>query len=86
MASVVTLTMIVAFLFMEGLPIFSKISVKAFIFGKYWYPTSSPADFGIFPLIIASLSVTFVSSVISYLLGLLCLFLAEIASSGARNL
>ncbi len=86
MASIFTLALIVAFLFMEGLPIFSKVSVKDFIFGKYWYPTSDPADFGIFPLIIASLSVTVLSSVISIPLGVAsALFLAEIASRRARE-
>jgi phosphate transport system permease protein len=86
-ASVLILGLIVVFLFMEGLPIFSKVSVKDFIFGIYWYPTDDPADFGIFPLIIASLSVTLVSSVISIPLGLSsALFLAEIASRKVREI
>ena len=87
LASIITLGMIVAFLFMEGLPIFSKISVFDFIFGQDWYPTDDPADFGIFPLIIASLSVTVVSSVISIPLGVLtALFLAETASQKVREI
>jgi phosphate transport system permease protein len=57
-ASISILALIVIFLFMEGLPIFSKVTVKDFIFGRYWYPTSEPPDFGIFPLIIASIAVT----------------------------
>jgi phosphate transport system permease protein len=51
-ASVSVLLMITLFLFVEGLPIFSRVSVKDFIFGQYWYPTSDPPDFGIFPLIV----------------------------------
>ena len=87
LVSILTLGLIVAFLFMEGLPIFSKVSVKDFIFGKYWYPTSDPPDFGIFPLIIASLAVTFTSSVISIPLGVLsALFLAETASRRVREI
>ncbi|MBN1905782.1 MAG: phosphate ABC transporter permease subunit PstC [Deltaproteobacteria bacterium] len=87
LASGLTLGLIVVFLFMEGLPIFSKVSVKDFIFGIYWYPTDDPADFGIFPLIIASLSVTLVSSVISIPLGISsALFLAEIASRRVREI
>ena len=87
LASIVTLGLIVAFLFMEGLPIFGKASVKDFIFGKYWYPTSDPPDFGIFPLIIASLAVTLTSSVISIPLGVLtALFLAETASQKVREI
>ncbi len=87
LASIVTLSLIIIFLFMEGLPIFGKVTVREFVFGKYWYPTSDPADFGIFPLIIASLAVTSVSSVISIPLGVLtALYLAEIASQRLREI
>ena len=86
LASIVTLALIVAFLFMEGLPIFGKVSVKDFIFGHYWYPTDDPADFGIFALIIASLSVTVVGSLISIPLGVMtALYLAEVASACVRE-
>jgi len=50
MASITTLFLIMVFLFREGLPIFKTVSVKEFVFGHYWYPTSEPPDFGIFPL------------------------------------
>lgn len=84
--SILTLGLIVLFLFMEGLPIFSKVTVKDFIFGRYWYPTYDPPDFGIFPLIVASLAVTFLSSAISIPLGVLsALFLAETASQRLRE-
>jgi len=86
LASITTLGLIVVFLFMEGLPIFAKVSIKDFIFGKYWYPTDDPADFGIFPLIIASLAVTGVASMISIPLGVMtALYLAEVASSRVRE-
>ena len=87
LASITTLALIVIFLFTEGLPIFAKVSVKDFIFGQYWYPTADPPDFGIFPLIVASIAVTVVSSVISIPLGVLtALYLAEAASSSVREL
>jgi phosphate transport system permease protein len=71
---------------MEGLPIFSKVSIKDFIFGKYWYPTDDPADFGIFALIVASLAVTAVASAISIPLGVMtALYLAEVASARVRE-
>ena len=71
---------------MEGLPIFSKVSIKDFIFGKYWYPTDDPADFGIFALIVASLAVTAVASAISIPLGVMtALYLAEVASVRVRE-
>ena len=87
LASITILGLIVLFLFMEGLPIFGKVSVKDFLFGIYWYPTSDPPDFGIFPLIIASLAVTAISSLISIPLGVLtALYLAESASTRAREI
>jgi len=47
---------------------------------QYWYPTSSPPDFGIFPLIVASIAVTLVSAVISIPLGVMtAIYLAELA-------
>ena len=78
LASIMTLALIVVFLFMEGLPIFSKASVKDFIFGSLWYPTDDPPEFGIFALIMGSVAVTIVSSVMSIPMGVLtALYLAE---------
>ena len=81
MASITTLFLILVFLFKEGLPIFKTVSIKDFVFGQYWYPTSEPPGFGIFPLIVASVTVTTVSAVISIPLGVMtAVYLAEIAS------
>jgi len=86
-ASVTILLMITLFLFVEGMPIFGKVSVKDFVFGQYWYPTSDPPDFGIFPLIIGSLAVTFLSAAISIPLGVAtAVYLAEIAKPKVREL
>ena len=85
-ASITVLGLILLFLFMEGLPIFKDVSVKDFLFGKYWYPTDDVPDFGIFPLIIASLAVTVLSSFISIPLGVMtAIYLAECASYRARE-
>lgn len=79
--SILVLSLIVLFLFMEGIPIFSRVSVPGFIFGREWYPASSPPDFGIFPLLAASVAVTLLSAAISIPLGVMtALYLAEIAS------
>jgi phosphate transport system permease protein len=86
-ASVAILLMITVFLFMEGIPIFKEVSVKDFIFGRYWYPTSDPPDFGIFPLIVGSVSVTLISALISIPLGVMtAVYLAEIATARIREL
>ncbi len=87
LASITTLFLIALFLFVEGIPIFKVVSVPDFVFGEYWYPTDDPPEFGIFPLIIASVAVTVVSSVISIPLGVLtALYLAEGASARIREL
>lgn len=79
--------MIMVFLFMEGVPIFNKVSVKDFLFGHYWYPTDDPPDFGIFPLIVASIAVTVISAIVSIPLGVMtAIYLAEIASLKIREL
>ena len=80
-ASITILALIMLFLFREGLPIFKTVSVKNFLFGQFWYPTSDPADYGILPLILASLAVTGLSAMISIPLGIMtAIYLAEIAS------
>ncbi|OQX27810.1 MAG: phosphate ABC transporter permease subunit PstC [Desulfobacteraceae bacterium IS3] len=96
-ASVAILFMIMVFLFMEGIPLFFREfspadefvikigkfieGIRSFLFGMYWYPTSDPPDFGILPLILASVSVMAVSAVISIPLGVMtAIYLAELAS------
>jgi phosphate transport system permease protein len=87
LASVTTLGLIVFFLFMEGLPILGKVSFMDFLFGRLWYPTSDPPEFGIFPLISASIAVTAVSSAMSIPLGVMtAIYLSEIATPRAREI
>ena len=87
LASITILFLIVLFLFVEGIPIFKVVSVRGFLFGQYWYPTAEPPDFGIFPLIMASVAVTVVSAIIAFPLGVMtAIYLAEIASFRLREL
>ncbi len=85
--SLVSLLGIMLFLFYEGLPIFDTVSVTSFIFGEWWYPTSDPPDFGIFPLLMGSFAVTILASLIAVPLGVLtAAYLTEIASSSVRRI
>ncbi len=87
LSSIVALGLIMLYLFIEGLPIFKVVSVTDFLFGHYWYPTSEPHAFGIFPLIVASLAVTALSSAIAIPLGVMtAIYLAEIASRRTRDI
>ena len=77
---------IVIFLFMEGLPLFSEYSFFDFLFGSLWYPTEEPGLFGIFPLLVASLAVTVLSSLLAVPMGVLtAVYLTEIAHPNVRR-
>jgi phosphate transport system permease protein len=85
--SILVLFMILVFLFIEGIPILNKVSVVHFLFGKEWYPTSSPPDFGILPLLVASIAVTVLSALMAIPLGVMtAIYLAEIASARIREI
>lgn len=69
------------------MPVLETISLKHFLTGHDWYPTEDPPSFGIFPLIIGSVSVTLLAAVMAIPLGILCaVFLSEIASSRLRSI
>lgn len=85
--SILVLSLILLFLLVESVPIFNKVSVVNFLFGHEWYPTASPPDFGVFPLLTASVAVTIISAVISIPLGVMtAIYLAEIAAARAREI
>ena len=72
---------IILVLFKEGLPIFKQVKLGEFIFGRAWYPTYSPPEFGIFPLILASVWVTFGALFVCVPLGIgSALYLNELAT------
>ncbi len=85
-SSLLALAGIVIFLFMEGLPLFSEYSFFDFLFGSLWYPTEEPGLFGIFPLLVASLAVTVLSSLLAVPMGVLtAVYLTEIAHPNVRR-
>ena len=80
-ASLIFLVGIVIVLFKEALPIFKKVKALEVIFGKFWYPTYDPPEFGIFPLILASVWVSVGAMLVCVPLGVgSALYLNEIAS------
>ncbi len=79
--SITLLFLIMLFLFMEGIPVFEHVSVKEFIFGSFWYPTDDDPAFGIFPLIVGSLTVAVFSATLAIPLGIMtAVYIAEIAN------
>ena len=79
--SILFLLGIVIVLFKEGLPIFKVTNLGEFLFGKFWYPTSEPPEFGILSLILGSFLVTLGALVISVPLGVAsAIYISEVAS------
>lgn len=78
--SIIILAGIIVTLFKEGLVIFKEYGVLEFIGGKSWYPTHEPAEFGVLPLLIGSLTVTGVTMIIAIPLGVgSALYISEVA-------
>lgn len=85
--SLLVLFLIMIFLFVEGIPILKEISLIDFLFGQEWYPTAEPPQFGIFPLILASVSVTLVASIMAVPLSIaIAIYLSEIAPPMAKKI
>lgn len=67
--SVVAVIMICRFIFVNGVPAISEIGLKDFIFGRVWKPRQDL--YGIFPMIVASIYVTFGAVAVGVPIGLL---------------
>ncbi|MFA5259854.1 MAG: phosphate ABC transporter permease subunit PstC [Candidatus Omnitrophota bacterium] len=80
-SSLLFLIGIILVLMKEGLPIFKTVTPVQFLSGKSWYPTYSPAEFGILPLILASVWVSAGAMLVCVPLGVgSALYLNELAS------
>lgn len=83
--SLVLLLGIVIVLFKEALPVFKHVGFFEFVFGKEWYPTYEPPDFGILSLIVGSFTVMVGATIVSVPLGIgSALYLHELASYKQR--
>jgi len=85
--SIIFVVLIFFFLFKEGISFFKDFSIVKFIAGKFWYPSSSPAQFGILPLIVGSVLVTAGACIIAVPIGVAsALFISEVAPKGIRDI
>lgn len=85
-SSLIFLVGIIIVLFKEGFPIFKAVKAGDFLFGRFWYPTYDPPEFGILPLILASFWVTLGALFVCVPLGIgSALYLNEIASFRQRS-
>lgn len=86
-SSIFFLTGIVFVLFREGFPIFKKVGVFKFIFGRDWSPTYDPASFGILPLLTGSIVVTLGAMVFSVPIGISsAIFISYILPKKLKNI
>ena len=85
LSSISALALITVFIIMQGAPIIAKVGFFKFVFGMEWAP--SQGKFGIFPMIVGSLSVTLGAVVIGVPIGICCsIFLSEFAPATLRNI
>ncbi|KAF0133052.1 MAG: phosphate transport system permease protein [Candidatus Saganbacteria bacterium] len=85
-ATILFVVLIFVFLLKEGLSLFSEVSLTSFLFSKNWYPISDPPQFGILPLIMGSILVTFGAIVISVPLGVAAaVYISEVAPKSIRT-
>jgi len=84
LSSISVLALITIFIFVKGAPIFGQVGVINFVFGMSWAP--SQGEFGIFPMIVGSVSVTLGAAILGVPIGICCsIFLAEFAPAAFRN-
>ena len=79
------LALITVFIFIKGVPIIAKVGIINFVFGMKWAP--SQGYYGIFPMIVGSVSVTLGAAIIGVPIAICCsIFLAEFAPAKLRNI
>ncbi|KAF0223855.1 MAG: phosphate transport system permease protein [Erysipelotrichaceae bacterium] len=78
------LAIITIFIFVEGVPLINKVGLVKFIFGMKWAP--SQGLYGIFPMIVGTVTVTFGAALIGVPVALcVSIFLTEFAPKKIRT-
>jgi phosphate transport system permease protein len=84
-SSILIIILIIAFIFQQGLPAMEYYGVFHFIFGMNWNPTEG--EFGVFPMIVGTLSITALALLMAVPLSLCCsIFLSEVAPPTMRKI
>jgi len=85
LSSISALALITVFIIMRGAPIFIEVGFRDFIFGMDWAP--SRGEYGIFPMIIGTVTVTLGAVVLGVPIGICgAVFLAEFAPPAMSNI
>lgn len=84
--AILTTVGIVFSVLFETLAFFTEVSPFEFLFGTHWSPTSTPASFGLIPLLVGTLLITLIAIVVAGPLGLLsAIYMAEYSSRNMRG-
>jgi phosphate transport system permease protein len=79
------LALITIFIFIKGVPIISKVGLFNFVFGMVWDPSNGL--FGIFPMILGSVTVTLGAAILGVPVAISCsVFLSEFAPVRLSNI
>lgn len=85
LSSISVLALITVFILIKGVPLIADVGLFNFIFGMSWAP--SRGEFGIFPMIVGSVSVTLGAAIIGVPIGICgSIFLAEFAPARVGNI
>ncbi|MCL1914342.1 MAG: phosphate ABC transporter permease subunit PstC [Eubacteriaceae bacterium] len=85
LSSISALVLITVFILVQGAPIIAEIGLFKFVFGMTWAPLKG--EFGIFPMIVGSVSATIGAAILGVPIGICCaIFLAEFAPPLMRNI
>ena len=80
-----SLLLIAIFIFKEGIPFIARVGFKDFLLSSDWRPQAG--HFGIYPMIVASLLVTFGAMLVGAPLGIACaVFLNEFVSKSVTRI
>ena len=80
LGTLLALGLITFFIFQAGVPLIAEVGLWGFLTNTTWSPTSDPPQFGILPMIVGSLWVTFGSLVLGVPLGLaVAVFMVDLA-------
>lgn len=81
--SIVSLVLIIVFMFTNGIPVMMEYGFDEFLFGTVWRPTASAPRFGLLPMILGSIYVTIGATLIGVPIGILtAIFMAEFCPKG----
>ena len=85
LSSISALILITVFIIVNGVPIIAELGVWKFVFGMSWAPGHN--EFGIFPMIVGTVTVTLGAAILGVPVGICCsIFLSEFAPARLRNI